>query len=84
MTFWRGTGYQHALEIYKRIEYWHGAPGLARRGTGGPVFVQAPPDPNPLAPTFLAAAQSIGIQIFPDQNGILCALSQGHSEWRFG
>jgi choline dehydrogenase len=67
-THW---GYQHVLEIYKRIEDWHGAPDPARRGTGGHVFVQAPPDPNPLAPAFLAAALSIGIPIFADQNGIL-------------
>jgi choline dehydrogenase len=33
--------------------------------------VQAPQDPTPLALAFLAAAGSIGIQIFPDQNGIL-------------
>jgi choline dehydrogenase len=42
-----------------------------RTGTGGPVFVQAPPEPSPLAPAFLAAAQSIGIQIFANQNGTL-------------
>jgi choline dehydrogenase len=67
----RRWGYQHVLDIYKRIEDWHGAPDPARRGTGGPVFVQAPPDPNPLAPAFLAAAQAIGIPIFDDQNGIM-------------
>lgn len=64
-------GYQHILEIYKRIEDWHGAPDPARRGTGGPVFVQVPQDPSALAPAFLAAAQSMGIPIFADQNGIL-------------
>src|SRR5215471_3659902 len=64
-------GYQHVLEIYKRIEDWHGAPDPERRGTGGPVYVQAPSDPNPLAPAFLAAAESLGIPVFADQNGIL-------------
>jgi len=63
--------YQHVLEIYKRIEDWHGTPDPLRRGTGGLVFVQAPPEPNPLAPAFLAAAQSVGIKIFADQNGVL-------------
>jgi choline dehydrogenase len=38
-------GYQHVLDIYKRIEDWHGAPDPVRRGTGGPVFVPAPADP---------------------------------------
>jgi len=64
-------GYQHVLDIYKRIEDWHGTPDPERRGTGGPVFVQAPSDPNPLAPAFLAAAESLGIPVFADQNGIL-------------
>jgi Choline dehydrogenase and related flavoproteins len=53
-------GYQHVLDIYKRIEDWQGTPDPKRRGTGGPVFVQAPSDPNPLALAFLAAAESLG------------------------
>src|SRR5262244_1272851 len=64
-------GYQHILEIYKRIEDWQGTPDAERRGTGGPVYVQAPSDPSPLAPAFLAAAESLGIPVFADQNGIL-------------
>ena len=66
-----GWGYQHVLEVYKRIEDWHGTPDPERRGTGGPVFVQTPPDPNPLAPAFLAAVESLGMPVFADQNGIL-------------
>jgi choline dehydrogenase len=64
-------GYAHVLEIYKRIEDWHGAPDPTRRGTGGIVFVQAAPDPNPMAPAFLEATERIGIPTFADQNGIL-------------
>jgi choline dehydrogenase len=64
-------GYSHVLDIYKRIEDWHGAPDPARRGTGGVVFVQAAPDPNPMAPAFLKAAAGIGIPTFADQNGAL-------------
>jgi len=41
--------YESVLEIYKRIEDWHGAPDPKYRGTGGPVFVQPAPDPNPVA-----------------------------------
>jgi choline dehydrogenase len=63
--------YAHVLDIYKRIEDWHGAPDPTRRGTGGNVFVQAAPDPNPMAPAFLKAAERIGIPTFADQNGIL-------------
>jgi choline dehydrogenase len=69
--------YAHVLDIYKRIEDWHGAPDPARRGTGGKVFVQAAPDPNPTAPAFLKAAERIGIPTFADQNGILQELPGG-------
>jgi choline dehydrogenase len=59
------------LEIYKRIEDWHGAPDPVRRGRGGNVFVQPAPNPSPLAPAFLKAAESLGIPIFDDQNGVM-------------
>jgi choline dehydrogenase len=42
--------YESVLNIYRRIEDWHGAPDPKHRGTGGPVFVQPAPDPNPIAP----------------------------------
>jgi choline dehydrogenase len=64
-------GYQYVLDIYKRIEDWHGIPDPERRGTGGPVYVQPPADPNPLAPAFLKAVESLGIPVFADQNGIM-------------
>jgi choline dehydrogenase len=64
-------GYQHILEIYKRIEDWHGAPDPQRRGKGGNVFVQPAPNPNPMAPAFLAAAAAVGIPTFDDQNGVM-------------
>src|SRR3981081_172128 len=31
--------YESVLEIYRRVEDWHGAPDPKRRGVGGPVFV---------------------------------------------
>jgi hypothetical protein len=48
-----------ALNIYRRIEVWHGAPDPAYRGTGGPVFVQPPPDPNPIAPSSMCLRPNI-------------------------
>src|ERR1700754_2454842 len=50
-------GYESVLSIYRRIEDWHGAPDPDYRGSGGPVFVQPVPDPNPIAPTTLEAAR---------------------------
>jgi len=61
--------YESVLNIYRRIEDWHGTPDPKYRGTGGPVFVQPAPDPNPIAPAMLESARSVGIPIFENQNG---------------
>ena len=61
--------YESALNIYRRIEDWHGAPDPKYRGTGGPVFVQPAPDPNPIAPAMLEGARSVGIPTFENHNG---------------
>jgi choline dehydrogenase len=65
----RGWGYGAVLDIYRRIEDWHGPADPAYRGTGGPVFVQSAPEPSPLAPATLVAAGSIGIPTFEHPNG---------------
>jgi choline dehydrogenase len=61
--------YESILQLYKRIEDWHGAPDPQRRGTGGPVFVQSAPDPKPIAPAVVEGARSIGIPNFESNNG---------------
>jgi choline dehydrogenase len=61
--------YESVLNIYRRIEDWHGKPDPQYRGTGGPVFVQPAPDPSPIAPAMLDAARSVGIPTFENQNG---------------
>ena len=61
--------YESVLSIYRRIEDWHGAPDPQYRGTGGPVFVQPAPDPNPRAPAMVEGARSIGIPTFENHNG---------------
>src|SRR5271167_2078805 len=63
--------YPHVLDIYRRIEDWHGAPDPERRGSGGEVFVQPAPNPGSIAPAFLKAAESLGIPSFADQNGVM-------------
>ena len=63
--------YESVLEIYRRIEDWQGAPDPTRRGTGGLVFVQSAPDPNPIAPAMVEAARSIGMPTFDSNNGRL-------------
>jgi choline dehydrogenase len=63
--------YQSVLNIYRRIEDWRGAPDPRYRGTGGPVFVQPAPDPNPVAPAMVEGAGSVGIPTFQSQNGLM-------------
>jgi choline dehydrogenase len=63
--------YRHVLDIYRRIEHWHGVPDRERRGSEGEVFVQPAPNPSPIAPAFLRAAESLGIPTFADQNGVM-------------
>jgi choline dehydrogenase len=76
-----GWNYQSVLRHYRRIEDWHGEPDTARRGIGGPLFVQPAPDPHPLAPAMLEAFAAAGVPTFADQNGAMmegdggCALT---------
>jgi choline dehydrogenase-like flavoprotein len=57
------------LDIYRRIEDWHGTPDPKYRGSGGPVFVEPAPDPNPLAPATIEAGASVGIPRYENPNG---------------
>jgi choline dehydrogenase len=61
--------YGSVLNIYRRIEDWHGVPDPHYRGTGGPVFVQPAQDPNPIAPAMVEGARSVGIPTFEHHNG---------------
>jgi choline dehydrogenase len=62
-------GYESVLNIYRGIEDWHGAPDPDYRGTGGPVYVEPTPNPNPIAPATLQGARSVGIPTFENPNG---------------
>lgn len=61
--------YESVFSIYRRIEDWHGPADPTRRGSGGPVFVQAAPDPNVIAPALLEGARAAGIPTFDSPNG---------------
>jgi choline dehydrogenase len=71
--------YDSVLNIYRRIEDWHGAPDPKYRGVGGPVFVQPAPDPSPIAPAMLEGAGSLGIPTFENQNGRMMESAGGAS-----
>jgi choline dehydrogenase len=61
--------YDSVLNIYHRIEDRHGFPDPKYRGTGGPVFVEPAPNPNPVAPATVEGARSVGIPTFENPNG---------------
>jgi len=61
--------YEAVLNLYRRIEDWQGKPDPKYRGTGGPVFVQPAPNPNPIAPAMVEGARSVGLPSFENQNG---------------
>jgi choline dehydrogenase len=61
--------YQSILNIYRRIEDWHGAPDPEYRGAGGVAYVQPAPDPHPIALAVLEGSRSIGIPTYENQNG---------------
>ncbi len=65
-------GYDSVLEIYRRIEDWHLVTGIRNAAVRMGSSSSSPaPDPNPIAPAMLAAARSVGIPTFADQNGVL-------------
>jgi choline dehydrogenase len=72
-------GYASVLNIYRRIEDWHGVPDPQYRGTGGLVFVQPAPDPNPVAPATVEGARAVGIPTFAHPNGRLMEGAGGAS-----
>jgi choline dehydrogenase-like flavoprotein len=75
----KAWSYESVLNIFRRIEDWHGAPDPDYRGTGGPVYVQPAPDPNPIAPAALEGARSVGIPTFENQNGRMMESDGGAS-----
>lgn len=62
-------GYDSVLNYYRRIENWQGSPDATRRGSGGPVHVEQPATPQPLAWATLEAASRLGIPRFDSPNG---------------
>jgi choline dehydrogenase len=75
----KAWNYQSVLAIYRRLEDWHGEPDPDYRGTGGPVFVQPAPNPNPIAPAMVEAARSVGIPTFSSHNGRMMETGGGAS-----
>ncbi len=70
-------GYGPVLDLYRRIEDWHGVGEPNHRGRGGPVFVQPAPDVHPVAAAAVQAARAIGIPTYQSPNGPLMENNRG-------
>jgi choline dehydrogenase len=71
--------YESVLNIYRRIEDWHGTADPKYRGTGGPVFVQPAAGPSSVALAMLEGTRSVGIPTFENQNGRMMEGAGGSS-----
>ncbi|MET4783550.1 GMC family oxidoreductase N-terminal domain-containing protein [Glaciihabitans sp. UYNi722] len=70
--------YPHVLDVYRRIECYHGAPDN-RRGTNGPVWVQPFAEDHPFFTAVQDAAEEVGIPRTTSLNGALMEGEEGTS-----
>lgn len=71
--------YDSVVDLYHRIEDWHGDVDPRYRGTAGPLVVQPAPDPHPLAYATVDGARSIGIPSYHSPNGAMMEAEAGGS-----
>ncbi|MGH7583748.1 MAG: GMC family oxidoreductase [Gemmatimonadales bacterium] len=63
-----GWDWASVLPIYQRIENWQG-PRSALRGRGGPMWIEPPRMPGPIAAAFIEGGREIGLPVLDDING---------------
>jgi len=63
-----GWSWADVLPVFKKIEDWHGAPS-SLRGRGGPLYIEPPLDPSPVAKAFVESGPAIGLPKVEDNNG---------------
>ena len=63
-----GWNYANTLLYFKRCEDWEGGAN-AVRGAGGPLRIERPRDPHPIARAMLAAAANLDVPVIQDMNG---------------
>jgi len=62
-----GWSWADVLPVFKNIEDWQG-PTDELRGTGGPMYVSPPVNPNPVASAFVESGPAIGLPKVFDNN----------------
>ncbi|HTV35023.1 MAG TPA: GMC family oxidoreductase N-terminal domain-containing protein [Xanthobacteraceae bacterium] len=63
-----GWNFSAVLPYFKRAEDWEGGANTWR-GAGGPLRIERPRDPHPLARAMLDAAAALGLPLIDDMNG---------------
>jgi choline dehydrogenase len=63
-----GWNFSAVLPYFKRAEDWEGG-ASAWRGAGGPLRIERPRDPHPIALAMLEAAAKLGSPLIDDMNG---------------
>jgi choline dehydrogenase len=63
-----GWNFAAVLPYFKRAEDWEGG-ASAWRGAGGPLRIERPRDPHPIALAMLEAAATLDIPLIDDMNG---------------
>jgi choline dehydrogenase-like flavoprotein len=61
--------YASILDLYRRLEDWHGDPDPQYRGSGGPVFVAPKINPHPATHALVEAARCLGVGPHANPNG---------------
>jgi choline dehydrogenase-like flavoprotein len=64
----RGWNFATVLPYFKRAEDWEGG-ASSWRGVGGPLRIERPHDPHPIARAMLEAAATLGVPLIDDMNG---------------
>jgi choline dehydrogenase len=63
-----GWSFATALPYFKRAEDWEGGE-TPWRGAGGPLRIERPRDPHPIARAMREAAAALGVPVIDDMNG---------------
>lgn len=64
----KGWNYESLLPYFRRSEDWQGG-ASEQRGAGGPMRIETPPDPHPIATALLDASAELGLPVIDDPNG---------------
>jgi choline dehydrogenase len=63
-----GWGWDAVLPYFRRAEDWEGG-ATPWRGAGGPMRIERPRDPHPIALAMLEGAAQLGLPVLDDHNG---------------